>query len=1289
MLPRRLSLKSSTSVHKLGAARAALGCALPKIQYALLNTSAESKDSAQSAVTIPSAPAARLLEPINSKYGNRLPAFSLKTFIDIEQGNVTLPDQEQQDTKYFNKTDGVERQPFAREVNYLKTLMETFIFEGFYERAIPHLRTLAQLVTREEFTKLANVYLEAMCQDNSVSADDFQLSIEELINKVNLTMNDRARAMSLTKYLHSDSDFDIEGFFKKVTNKEIKSTLENVDIIGVDNLYRIFECEQAKYWIPDALKESYQEFILNQKEELAKDVKQLKAKDGTISPLHKENLSELEAVNAFGLKIVRHSLLGLKASQENIEQFASEIGKICLNMTNQENKELIMSGDLDYFEMYKLLETQEQRDLFNVALENFNEDRQTEVEVRGVEGAKAKWKHEFDETKKRNGIISTKNLSAQLYDWYTKLVPLLHREWKECNELVAEKQIPTTNKDRAVYAPYILKINPDKAALLTILEMIKLNPNSEIPNGMKSLYVLNAVGRAMELEHMTQYYYKKDVKRRASHKDARVLINYIRKEALKADKRSEWPQDIIVKIGAVLVSRLMEVAKVVVTKKTDEGLISSEQAAFFHTAQFVGNQRQGIIKLHTKIIEALGRSTVDDCIEPQNMPMVVPPTEWQGYYGAGRRYGRIPMVRIVSCPETQAYVKHAAKKGVINQVYDALNVLGSTPWTVNKDVFKVLSHYWNLGEEFLDLPGIMEKPIFPPKPDRSEDPKVKNDYSELVRQLSFDYTNNRSQRCDANYKLEIARAFIGEKMYFPHSLDFRGRAYPVAPHFNHLGPDFTRALFLFWEGKELGVRGLRWLKIQLANLYGLDKIPFDDRVKFVDENLTNVFASANDPYAPDAWWKKADKPWQALSVCFDLNRAYKLPDPTKYVSHQTVHQDGTCNGLQHYAALGGDLIGAQQVNLVKADKPQDVYAYVAGLVQKLVDKDADEGNEMAIFLRDKINRKVVKPTVMTNVYGVTYIGAVLQIRKQLEEHYTEKEELRVQSRYLARHVFKAIQELFTNAHAIQDWLAESAKRIAKSVHLDYTAEDKSFGLHSTAVIWTTPLNFPCVQPYRLPVGEIIKTSLQLVTLSNHDGIGSVDTRKQVAGFPPNYIHSLDASHMMLSAKKCGEDGLNFAAVHDSYWTHACDVDKMNKNLRSKFVELHSGDLIRNLKEEFEARYKDNFTLLKLPINHPLVSEVKAIKKQWSEQLNRPVTMSDEMYLEKTRLQLLNSKSEEEVKIGEEMITTIKVAGEYEGEMEPAQGCRGSPILAPLKFPDVPKRGDFDVNQVKESLYFFS
>lgn len=129
----------------------------------------------------------------------------------------------------------------------------------------------------------------------------------------------------------------------------------------------------------------------------------------------------------------------------------------------------------------------------------------------------------------------------------------------------------------------------------------------------------------------------------------------------------------------------------------------------------------------------------------------------------------------------------------------------------------------------------------------------------------------------------------------------------------------------------------------------------------------------------------ADDPWQCLATCFELTAALRSDDPTAYVCKLPIHQDGSCNGLQHYAALGGDLEGAKQVNLEPSDRPQDVYSGVAQLVVADIERQAQEGNEVAIALRGKITRKTVKQTVMTSVYGVTFVGAKAQIYRALKD----------------------------------------------------------------------------------------------------------------------------------------------------------------------------------------------------------------------------------------------------------------------------------------------------------------
>ena len=72
---------------------------------------------------------------------------------------------------------------------------------------------------------------------------------------------------------------------------------------------------------------------------------------------------------------------------------------------------------------------------------------------------------------------------------------------------------------------------------------------------------------------------------------------------------------------------------------------------------------------------------------------------------------------------------------------------------------------------------------------------------------------------------------------------------------------------------------------------------------------------------------------------------------------------------------------------------QDVYTEIAQLVQKQVDLDEARGIPEATVLRDNVDRKLVKQTVMTSVYGVTFVGARHQIGNRLKERGWEDDRL--------------------------------------------------------------------------------------------------------------------------------------------------------------------------------------------------------------------------------------------------------------------------------------------------------
>lgn len=126
-----------------------------------------------------------------------------------------------------------------------------------------------------------------------------------------------------------------------------------------------------------------------------------------------------------------------------------------------------------------------------------------------------------------------------------------------------------------------------------------------------------------------------------------------------------------------------------------------------------------------------------------------------------------------------------------------------------------------------------------------------------------------------NANTSVARELADcPEFYYPHTLDFRGRAYPMHPLLNHLGDDACRGLLTFAHPKPLGPHGLDWLFVHFANLWGQgeDKRSFDGRRRFTRAHLPQVLAAAQDPLA-NAWWQGAEKPWQALACCFEIAAA--------------------------------------------------------------------------------------------------------------------------------------------------------------------------------------------------------------------------------------------------------------------------------------------------------------------------------------------------------------------------------------------------------------------------------
>ncbi|EGO20169.1 hypothetical protein SERLADRAFT_363576 [Serpula lacrymans var. lacrymans S7.9] len=969
--------------------------------------------------------------------------------------------------------------------------------------------------------------------------------------------------------------------------------------------------------------------------------------------------------------------------------------------------------------------------------------RQKLLEESVYDVAVARLKHEadlFDELGLNNKGLKRADLQRWMWDWHQKLQPRLDAEIQEI--IVAEEKAGcSTGAEYCVIdsrgkgtnlGPFLQLVKPSKLSLITILEIMRLNGSGGVSDGMKTARALLTVGRAVENEYKAQMCKRNNIAIPSQsrpgeygfftgfgYRDLHARRVTAAKYTMDSEEwTTEWTQLLRVRVGSILVDCLMDVATVTRTaidKRTQE-TISEDQPAFYHAYEYVRGQKLGVIRLNPVVADRIAKDGLRETLHPRHLPMLVKPKPWLNYDQGGYLYNKSSAMRFKDSQEQQSYLQHASELGNVELVYAGLDVLGSTPWKINRNVFDVVLTVWNSGERLCKLPpSVFDQPE-PEKPDNlSMDIKAKSVYGQRLKAYMQAKANNHSDRCSVNYKIEIARAFLGDTMYLPHNLDFRGRAYPIPPHLNHIGDDLSRGLLMFGEAKPLGERGLRWLKIHLANLYGFDKANFDERVEYVMERLDEVYDSAEKPLEGRRWWTKADDPWQCLATCMELRAALESEDPEAYMSSLPVHQDGTCNGLQHYAALGGDNRGAQQVNLSVTERPSDVYTYVANMVQRQLDEDAANDHKYAKMLQGKVARKVVKQTVMTTVYGVTYIGARDQIERQLKDRKDiPEEECWNAAAYLAKKTLFCIGDLFSGAKAIQTWLNLCARLVAKSIPAERIPEaleaektkrrlpvstNRIRKEQMTSVVWTTPLGLPIVQPYRKVKRKQIMTALQTVYISDPNAPAEVNANKQASAFPPNFIHSLDATHMMLTALECRTQGVTFASVHDSYWTHASSIDQMSEIIRDTFIALHSSDVLGKLYSEFKERYRTH----KIPLASLRTGKMMKHLQQVGVSLAREqatglgdtglgslVKVVDKEQIDTGSAKAGPAKRGRKKKSIMEEETVLAEDEDEEDEEEvidPALQDKFVDLCDVL--PPVPKKGDFNVETIKRSQYFFS
>lgn len=741
---------------------------------------------------------------------------------------------------------------------------------------------------------------------------------------------------------------------------------------------------------------------------------------------------------------------------------------------------------------------------------------------------------------------------------------------------------------------YVKAIEPNVAALIGVRSVLNaLAFRRSRPQGLTQIAM--DIGHTVEHEQRVRHWekqqpglywhYEEELTTNRSTAAHRRKVNINRFNALVKEGSLQWDgwsKEVIFRVGVAVLDAVI--------KTTGWFEI---QADPFHRAKRSGVFDQRLILAAKPEFTAWFAKALEhgELTSPDYKPTIMPPKRWTttgdgGYYTP---YVRPP--RLVRFKASQEHQRDRAADEYdaldLSSELDAIHLLQETPWAVNGPVLDVVVKAWALDRGIGGLPQVSELPL-PTRTPRMHlhseavyaakhhghpvpmpDPETAEEIQRWKREAAPVYRFNMrrvSTMRSTTATIMLAEEFRNyDRFYFPHMLDFRGRKYSIVSYLQPQGDDLSRGLLTFADGMPIADEAdAGWLAVQLASSCGVDKVSFEDRIEWVYSREADWRRAAAEPLANTDVWSEADKPWQTLAAIFEW--VGFLEEGYGFVSRLPIMQDGTCNGIQHLAALTRDAGAGAYVNLVPSDKPQDIYKHVAeGLdatLRRISLAGGEEGAKAQWWLDEcggEIPRSLTKRQVMVLPYGGTKDSYFKYTREWLDESspvpdYVSKmgdgeraEWFSYRSKlvgFMVMHMWDEVNRVASDAMSVMKWLQTCAKQAC---------------IDNQPIYWITPTGFVVRHFY----GVVKTTRVELmldgerVQLNVSERTNKLSTKEQLQGISPNFIHSLDASALTETLRLCREAGITaFASVHDAYGTHAANMWPLSRMLREGFVHVH-------------------------------------------------------------------------------------------------------------------------------------
>ncbi len=604
-------------------------------------------------------------------------------------------------------------------------------------------------------------------------------------------------------------------------------------------------------------------------------------------------------------------------------------------------------------------------------------------------------------------------------------------------------------------------------------------------------------------------------------------------------------------------------------------------------------------------------------------PTIIPPKPWDnpyngGYYGDHQQF--TSLVRLQNGMDTKLIRDYQKRLNQVDLscIYKALNALQATPFRINKQMLTVCQQLKNQGGG-MGIPTMEPAARLPHLPEPYTPAELEEHKKKQVKIIQRNNSLMGKKLRAISILAEADRYKDYAKIYFPWNMDYRGRCYPMSATLSPQGDDLAKSLLSFAEPAPCkSTEDKNWLMLHGANLAGKDKLPFTERIAWVDAHREQILNSAKDPLGYRWWFEVSedDYPLEFLAFCFEWKRMEEWcsssPSGTikGFRCQIPIAFDGSCSGLQHFSALLRDEVGGKAVNLTPSPTMQDIYGIVAAKVNIVLKRDTMQGTADDVkkdeagtpitdaqgkeqpmygtkflaqtwinFARETlgqegITRKICKRSVMTLAYGSGLYGFRDNLLEDFLHPYTTNNPNQAifrdnshawqAAQYMAALIWDAVANTVVKAVEGMKWLQKAAAATTKKKHV---------------ITWITPNGLPVQQNYINEIRSVFEMRIagrkkRFYYLSTDDSAknikdtkekkaqkkaGDIDKKKQCQGISPNFIHSMDACHMQRVILAATAKGImNFEMVHDSFGTDLANAALLFQIIREEFVALYEG-----------------------------------------------------------------------------------------------------------------------------------